>query len=161
MAEAEVLAKLQDIQLPDPIGWWPLAPGWYLLALMVLVLAGLIVYYFRRRYLHGLAKRQALHLLDSYYLEYQREKNSQLSSMKVSELLRRVSLAYFPREEVASLQGEDWISFLNSTAKGVDFNRLRESLLELPYQPVKDYDLAPLFAATRAWIKQRGKPCSN
>jgi len=33
---------LRDIHLPDPIGWWPPAPGWSIvLGLLVLASAGL------------------------------------------------------------------------------------------------------------------------
>ena len=159
MAEADVLARLQDIDLPAPIGWWPLALGWYLLAALLLISLGVFAFYYRRRRLQGLPKRQGLHLLESYYQEYQRQKTSPLTSMKISELLRRVSLVYFPREEVAGLHGEAWLSFLKSKVRNVDCVGLDKSLLELPYQPAKDYDLEPLFAFAKEWIKQRGKPC--
>lgn len=161
MAEPQVLTKLHDIQLPAPISWWPLAPGWYLLLLLSLFLVVLLIYIARRSYVNGRAKRQALQLLEIYEQEYQRDSNSQLSSMKVSELLRRVALVYFSREQVASLQGEAWLAFLNKTSKGIDFNRLRDELLELPYQPAKDVDLQFLFRGAKAWIKQRGTPCSS
>jgi hypothetical protein len=156
------LAQLRDIHLPEAIGWWPLAPGWYLLGLFLLtlgVLGGLVTY---RRYAHGRAKREAQHLLKCYQQQYQQQANSQLFSAKISELLKRVALVYYPREQVASLQGEAWITFLNNTAKGVDFYCVREALLELPYQPSKKYDLQSLFKLAQAWIKrQRGQPCLN
>ena len=162
MAESQaVLAKLHDIHLPAPIGWWPLAPGWYFLLLLGLILIALDIYFIRRQYIHGQAKRQALKLLEMYEQTYRREQNSQASSMKVSELLRRVALVYFPREEVASLQGEAWLEFLNKTSKGIDFTKLRHYLLDIPYQPATDIDLQPLFQSAKAWIKQRGAPCSS
>lgn len=161
MAESQALAKLHDIHLPEPIGWWPLAPGWYLLLLIALIVLGLVIYLVRRSHKNKRAKRQALELLQRYELEYQKDANSQQSSMRVSELLRRVALAYYPREEVASLQGEAWLAFLTKTSKGIDFNVLSNYLLALPYQPAKEVDLGPLFFNARRWIKQRGIPCSN
>lgn len=161
MSDSQVLAKLHDIHLPAPIGWWPLAPGWYFLILLGFVVLALAAYFIHHHYLNGRAKRQALQLLEQFEQEYQREHNSQLSSMKISELLRRVSLVYFPREEVASLQGESWLQFLAKNSKGINFDALRSYLLELPYQPAQDIDLQPLFRGIKSWIKQRGAPCSN
>jgi len=160
-AEQQILAKLHDIHLPAPIGWWPLAPGWYLLLVIVLLLLGLVFYFLRRAQRHKRAKLQALQLLHRYEQEYQTEANSQQSSMKVSELLRRVALAYYPREDVAGLQGDAWLSFLARTSKGIDFKALSAYLLALHYQPAKEVDLEPLFLNARRWIKQRGQPCSN
>lgn len=163
MSDAQVLAKLHDIQLPEPIGWWPLAPGWYGVLFLSLFIIGLLLFCIRRSLVNAKAKRQALQLLANYEQEYQIEQNSQLSAMKVSELLRRVALVYFSREEVASLGGKDWLTFLSNTSKGLDFMALQDYLLVLPYQQEskQDTNLKPLFQGARAWIKQRGVPCSN
>ncbi|WP_019215838.1 DUF4381 domain-containing protein [Legionella tunisiensis] len=161
MAESPELAKLRDIQLPDPIGWWPMAPGWYFLIVLIALSVIFLLYIFRRNYIRGRAKREALQLLAHYHQTYQHAGNSQLGSMEISELLRRVALVYFPREMVAGLQGEAWLAFLNETAKGIDFNAVRTCLLEAPYQPGKNMDLNPLFSCAEKWIKQRRKPCSN
>jgi len=32
------LEQMRDIQLPAPVGWWPPAPGWWLLTVLVLAL---------------------------------------------------------------------------------------------------------------------------
>jgi hypothetical protein len=161
VTEPQELAKLHDIHLPDPIGWWPMAAGWYLLIILALVSAALLIYSLRRFYEHGRAKREALLLLRHYEQDYQRGADSQLISMKISELLRRVALAYFPRAEVAGLKGKAWLDFLTRTSKGIDFKAISDYLLTLPYQPAKEIDLELLFCTAKRWIRQRGKPCLN
>ncbi|KTD18034.1 DUF4381 domain-containing protein [Legionella jordanis] len=161
MAEAQLLKKLHDIHLPEQVGWWPLAPGWYVLIILFLILLGYGLYGWQKRRRNSRPKREALSLLENYRLHYLQNKNSQLTSMKISELLRRVALVYYPREEVAGLRGQSWIDFLNSSSKHLDFNPVSHLLLELPYQPNKDIELEPLFQLARAWIRQRGVPCLN
>jgi cbb3-type cytochrome oxidase subunit 3 len=161
MSDPQLLAKLRDIHLPEPISFWPLAPGWYALALLSLLLIGLAYYFIRRSQKNAAAKRQALILLQDYEQDYLKNKNSQVAAMNVSELLRRVALVYFPRDEVAGLEGEAWLLFLTKTSKGLDFRENKETLLVAPYQPIQLIDLEPLFYKARGWIKQRGKPCSN
>ena len=116
------LAQLRDIHLPEAIGWWPIAPGWYILAVLLIMMVSALVFFLRRHYLQGRVKRQALREWVMYHQEYQQEQHSQISAAKLSELLKRVALMYFPRNEVASLQGDAWIVFLNQTSKQLDFN---------------------------------------
>ncbi|MDX1835994.1 DUF4381 domain-containing protein [Legionella taurinensis] len=161
MTEPQPLSQLRDIHLPDPVNWWPLAPGWYLLMgiafIGVMVLTGFIYRY----YANGRAKRQALKLLAVYQQDYLRDGDSQSASAKVSELLRRVALVYFPREQVASLKGDEWLAFLNRTGQNINFNAVRDCLLELPYQTQGDVNVKPLLSRAKAWIQQRGAPCSS
>ncbi|KTD22740.1 Uncharacterised protein [Legionella lansingensis] len=161
MADSQLLKQLHDIHLPHVVGWWPLAPGWYVLLVVVVFVAAMLTYLGYRRHANLRPKKEALRLLASYEKEYMQEKNSQLSSIKISELLRRVALVYFPRSQVAGVQGRRWLDFLNATAKGVNFDEVSDLLLELPYQSASRVDLKPLFDLARAWIKQRGIPCSN
>ncbi|MGQ3889201.1 DUF4381 domain-containing protein [Legionella sp. CNM-1927-20] len=162
MSDPQVLAKLHDIHLPSSIGWWPLAPGWYILTVLILLIISLLVTIAYRQRQYARAKRQACQLLDNYEQEYLRNGDVSATCAKISELLRRVALVYFPRQDVASLQGEDWINFLNKTSKNINFNAVRECLLILPYQSrSQKVNLKPLFSRAYAWIKQRGIPCSN
>lgn len=153
------LAQLRDIHLPPPVSWWPLAPGWYIVLALLAIAIVITSFYAYRYYVNGRARRQALQLLDSYVAEYQSDENSQQASAKISELLRRVALVYFPRKEVASLQGEAWLAFLNQTGNTINFTPVRTCLLELPYQSAGNLNIKPLFTRARAWIKQRRKPC--
>ncbi len=53
------------------------------------------------------------------------------------------------------------IEFFKHTSKGLAFERVREELLDLPYQHKTSHDLSLLFQMTRAWIGQRRRPCLN
>lgn len=161
MPDAQNLAKLRDIHLPEVIGWWPPAPAWYGLAVVLLLLMVWLGWFLYRVYRDGLAKRQALKLLAGYQNQHKKALNSQVTAARVSELLRRVALVYYPRDNVAGLKGDAWLAFLHNSAKGVDFKAVRALLLELPYQPDRQADLEQLFKVAEAWIRQRRTPCSN
>lgn len=158
---APELAQLRDIHLPHPIEWWPLAIGWFALIALACIAIMSFIFFTRRHYNHNRHKQFALNLLDIYQNDYKQQANSQLSSAQLSELLKRVALVYYPRKEVASLQGQAWIDFLTQTSKNVDFNTIRDLLLALPYQSPKDRDVTPLFNAAKRWIKQRRGQCLN
>jgi len=120
------------------------------------------IFLVRRRYRQGLPKRQALLLLANYEQQYVENKDPVLISSYISELLKRVALVYFPRADVAGLNGKTWVEFLNSTAKNINFNDLAYYFLELPYRTsAADVNLKPLFVSAKAWITQRGAPCLN
>ncbi|WP_058534094.1 DUF4381 domain-containing protein [Legionella saoudiensis] len=156
------LAQLKDIHLPDAIGWWPLAPGWYAVMLLSVLLLLILAFYLRRRWRYALAKKQALVLLAAYQESYEKEHNAPISSAQISELLRRVALVYYPRAEVASLYGDAWLQFLKQTSKGIDFDSVRTLLLDAPFKAADTrIDLRPLFDHAKQWIKQRGIPCSH
>ncbi|MCW8445107.1 DUF4381 domain-containing protein [Fluoribacter gormanii] len=161
MANTDPLAQLKDIHLPTPIGWWPMAPGWYILIALVLFLVMVIAYGIYKKHRNALAKKQALLLLKNYQNQYENEQNGAQASAHISELLRRVALVYYPREQVASLHGDEWLTFLKETSKNIDFNLVKDLLLDAPFKTRENMDIKPLFDAAQLWIKQRGVPCSN
>ncbi len=161
MANPDPLAQLKDIHLPAPVSWWPLAPGWYVLIAVLLCSAIIIFYRLYRRHQHAKAKKYALTLLMNYQQHYEQEQNAAWASARISELLRRVALAYYPRTDVASLHGEAWLRFLNETGNNINFNLVRDQLLDAPFQSSHRMDLQPLFNTARLWIKQRSVPCLN
>lgn len=126
---------LRDLHLPDPVGWWPPAPGWWLLAALVVVALA----WFLRRWLdhraRARARRHALRQLDRYAEEYARHGNAVTLGTDVSELLRRTMLAYAPRSEVAGLTGDAWLEWLD---RGLERPVFRQGdgrpLVEWPYR---------------------------
>lgn len=158
---SDELAQLRDIHLPSPIGWWPIAVGWYAVGLIILGVLLALAYFIYRNYKNGRAKRKALKLLQRYKDEYAQNNDTQLISSSLSELLKRVALVYFAREQVACLKGNELIDFFNKSSRNIDFESIKEMLLEMPYKPSNGANLRPLFLATEKWIKQRRGRCLN
>jgi hypothetical protein len=152
MNETEL--PLRDLHLPDAIGWWPLAPGWWLVLLLMIVAIG---YGLRRAYLrwqYNAPRRHALRELARYETAYVEHQNPVKLGKQLSELLRRGVLAYAPRGEVAGLTGDDWLTWLDNGMPLPYFHTDGgKSLLQLPYRdPAGDFsdvDIDALLSAVR------------
>lgn len=71
---------------------------------------------------------------------------------ELSVVLKRVSLAVFPREQVASLHGEEWRNFLNDTCPSCNFN---DSVLSSDSNSTADLELVD---CARIWVKKHTAP---
>ena len=152
------LSQLRDIHLPDPISIWPPAPGWYLAA--ILIIAGFATgYYFLYRYWrNNSARRMALKQLTQLEQRYHNNPASNDIVAELSILLRRLALAYFPRNDIAGLQGSAWLDFLNKTAKTTLFSAASAEILTLgPYQKQSQQNLDEVFIACKQWIKKASR----
>ena len=91
MESEDPLSQLADIHLPDPVSIWPLAPGWWLV--IVLILAGLCwlsIQYIRKTILNRRLKAAQAELggttenltsqspMEVYQRQYQSYKNDEL-----------------------------------------------------------------------------------
>ena len=105
---------IRDLHLPEAIGWWPLAPGWWivigLLAIGALFLLRRALIAHRRSF----ARRYALIMLKQHCDAYARHGSAVELGAQLSELIRRTMLAYAPRAEVAGLTGEAWLAWLDA-----------------------------------------------
>jgi hypothetical protein len=130
---------LRDIHLPGAIGWWPPAPGWWLLA--ALVLAGFVVcavHYYRARH-----KRVALRAVTRVRAALEQGAEPVACLQSVSTILRRfamTSLASASRGEgvagldVPGLVGERWLKFLDGCWQRTEFSSgVGRQLLAAPY----------------------------
>jgi hypothetical protein len=148
------LAQLQDYHLPDPVGWWPPAPGWWLLtlvgALSLLWATRLLLHRWRR----GAARRRALRELRDLSQTHAANPDRGALLQRLSQLLRRFALARFPRDQVAGLSGERWLAFLEDHGRDGGFldgpGRL---LVDAAYRPDPDTAQLPdLLRLVRDWI---------
>jgi hypothetical protein len=113
-ADSADLARLHDILMPAPLSsWWPLAPGWLLLAAAASMLLAFWLWRLARRRQAARYRREALAEL----VTLGRGNGAPAERVTATlTLLKRAALAAYPREEVASLTGEAWWRFLDQTA---------------------------------------------
>ena len=134
-AAPDPLAALRDWHLPDPVSWWPPAPGWWLVAGLALGAIALAVVLGRRRWRQGAAVRTALGELEFLRGQLGAGLDPGGFAAAVSILLRRLALTRFPRERVAGLSGASWLAFLDATGGGDAFSHGPGRMLaELPYR---------------------------
>jgi hypothetical protein len=107
------LNNLRDIVIPDPPPFWPPAPGMWVALGIVVVIVLLVGWR-----LHAVRKRHAYRKAGLLLLR------SAKTAHDVSVVVKRVALAVFPREQVASLYGEAWVTFLHSTCPRSYFSAL-------------------------------------
>ena len=145
---------LRDLHLPDPIGWWPLAPGWWFVLFVFATAVGYLIWHACKRWQDNASRRFALRELARYEAEYVEHRNPVTLARQLSELLRRGMLAYAPRDEVAGLTGEAWLQWLDRGMPLPYFHTEGgKSLLQLPYRnPAGDFsnvDVDALLSAVR------------
>ncbi len=146
-----------EVTAASTIDWWPQTPGWWVLAM----LAGLLVlrYLLRlwRRWYHNRYRREALRALDQL-------KSSAPDNLPaaLSELLKRTTLAAFPRHQVARLHGQAWVHFLNQRCETALFvDELARELTQGQYQentPFSECERDALIRACRQWLKTHQGP---
>ena len=135
MAEVRGLDALRDIVLPPEPPLWPPGDGFWVVLVVVgaFLLAG---WQWRREQRRRNAYRLAgLELLAQAQNVY-----------GVSVALKRVALAAWPRQQVAPLQGRDWVRFLNATCRRC---RFAEDALDQPDQAAD----RTLLGEAERWIR--------
>ncbi|MBU0479724.1 MAG: DUF4381 domain-containing protein [Proteobacteria bacterium] len=148
------LAGLKDIHLPADIGWWPPAPGWWLLA----VVAGPLFYFLARRVVAWLRnrryRREAISGLRKSFAAYGKHGDGYRFLCEVSVLLRRLAIHRYGRTVVADLTGTDWLEFLDRTGKTGEFTGGAGSALgEAIYSGKAEGDPEKIVALAEQWIR--------
>lgn len=153
----DLLMKLYDIEGLDPISWWPLAPGWWVLLGCIFFLLGcLFLYLYQRRKRRQQWQYAILNQL-SLIGKTVTPQNSQAILIELSQLIRRIAMHLYSRNECAGLEGDAWLAWLEQhdpahfkwTVKG-------KPLREAPYAPsstASSEEIHLLLKAIRRWVK--------
>lgn len=113
--QAYLAEHLRPLQLPEESLWWPLAPGWWLLALCITALLMTLGYHlFRTTFSRSTRQQHRRRQLADYYDRYQRDKNVAQYLYNISTLLRQTAIAQSGRKSVAALSGDAWVSWMQN-----------------------------------------------
>lgn len=144
------LDQMHDIIIPPAVSYWPLAPGWYALGLLVLtygIYLGLKVW---STYQKNLYRREALEVLSTL--------NEEDASKNISTLLglmKRVGLQHFGREKVAALSEDAWWNFMETHSKvkvKTEVRKLSKTILYSPDAQATVEDVKAVKKMAKVWI---------
>lgn len=142
---------LRDIHLPPDPSWFPPAPGWWILAALLLAL---LVWLFRiarqcvqkRRWLAAL-QTEVTHI-SSGHAEHN---DPRQTTAAVSQLLRRAALRL--DRHAAAYQGDEWLAWLDARGNTNDFmTGPGNVLVDAPWRRAPQVDVEGLLTATRNWL---------
>ena len=154
---ATATLDLRDIHAAAPPAFWPPAPGWWVVALLIIAILVLSTLWLLRRYRLYRLKGDIMDEIES--LSDCSAENTEEFTAHLSMLLRRIALRRYSHEQVAPLTGSDWLRFLDETGGNGDFEHGIGQVLEIgPYRPQKsELPAEELLALARRWAKQNLK----
>lgn len=153
----DLAGGLRDIRGLDESGWWLPAPGWWLLAAIMLVLLWLGWRWYRARAMRREHWRREAYQRLLELKRGRRELGAKAAAGQLSELLRRMALARCDRRDCAGLAGDRWLHWLHENdPRGFDWPRKGKLLKQLPYAPddgdTDGRELRPLINAAIRWV---------
>jgi len=147
------LAALQPLRQGELIGWWPPAPGWWMLLALTLLILATLIYLIRGWFRRNAYRRAALQRLQSLYTQYDADHNAGDYIVQLNALLKSVALRAYPRERVAAAHGMQWRTFLNQDLPPA--LQLQHDFDEAAYQEsCPDLDIAQVQMAAQHWIRK-------
>ncbi len=151
--------NLRDIHLPEPISWWPIAPGWWILLCGILLIIT-VLFIGRKIYKSRQLGRDIRSELEVIKQQFQENQNKPQLAKSLSTLLRRANISYYPQANIAGLTGESWLSHLDKTntrpfVKASFNSETGKVLLSAPYLPDEttlDFDARTLIGLCESWL---------
>ena len=153
--QSNPLDQLKSNHLPDPVSWWPPAPGWWMLAALTLAALALIIWlivkYIRKTRYRRVANKQA----KSLYSRYKQHNDSRRFVHDCNCLLKKTALHAFPDQQPAGLHSHQWLEFLSKTSNNPSFTEESGQMFGAgKYQQEHSVDAEKVYALTLSWIKK-------
>ncbi|MDO3385766.1 DUF4381 domain-containing protein [Gilvimarinus sp. SDUM040013] len=151
------LAQLNDIHIPEPVSWWPLAPLWWVIITVIVGLCVLAAWLALRLYRRNAYRRQALQQLNQLAGE-------SVTPGDINRILKSVAITAYGKRACASLYGQAWLDFLVSKAPRIQPHLATPAGQVLggdSYRAHPHCDPQVLLIAARLWIKQHKSSTSE
>lgn len=143
--------ELRDIHLPAEPSWWPPAPGWWMIATIVIGLLVWLILWLRKCSRRRQWRQQIMLELDRIAANDILRSDPPRLVGELSQLLRRS--ARLINAAAPTMRGSAWLAFLDTQLGGEEFSQgPGQVLLEGPYQRQTDVDADALLALVRRWM---------
>ena len=160
------LGQLQPLIAPPPIGFWPPAPGWWLLAVLLPSL-GWAAWHWRHRLRRTLVQPTAAEQPLDPVRQGALEELARLPRpydgapagawlQQINGLLKRLCRNHYPNANSHVLNGRQWLAFLDNRCPAAGLTRWMV-LVEGVYKPeckLDDKAIAGLQQSVETWIRK-------
>lgn len=158
-----LLAQLHDIEGIDAVSPWPLAIGWWVVIVLLLLALFVVGWLVSRRvvfiYSWKYDTLQKLGELEhSLSKKFTEEIPQRETIILFSEYLRRIAIRRFARKECAGLTGEEWLIWLSAHDENkFNWQEKGKLLIQAPYAPMHQNfsveQMNELIKAAKKWVR--------
>ena len=152
----DILSQLRDIHGAPDVPWWPPAPGWWVLAILLAYVLFLLTRHFRQRYRAHKRKLQLINFIERVETAVDPLSEPQEFLSRLNRIFKIVALRAFPENHCALMQGREWTEFLQiklgEQASGEELSALATG----PYQPQPSFSADALSGLAKKWVKRYG-----
>ncbi len=154
------LESLKDIAVPEPVSWFPQTFGWAVVGLLVSAVIVFFLWRWLQTYRANAYRRQALIELGDIERRIRDPETRHDAIDDLAELLKRVALVAWRREDVASLSGAAWVDFLEKQCDQDEMRSLRTLLDSFEYSNdsglsgISETISGNFISSAKAWIRR-------
>lgn len=152
----DLLSQLRDIHGAPDAPWWPPAPGWWVLAILVAIGLFLVARKLLNQHRIRQRRQQLIRFLEKVERNIDPAEQPQEYLSSLNRVLKIVALRAFPDSHCALMQGQEWTDFLQIKLEKDEAGDELVILADGPYQPDPGFDAKSLYGFTYRWIKQYG-----
>ena len=150
------LDQLQDIQLPEDPSWWPPAPIFIVLAILLAVMILLVIFWLK-------GHKKKVEFRNKAIQSIQHLGDSESDRIALQHILKTTAIHYFPSaKSLVTATGESWSKFISSgpfAAKHKEkLKELEKLQLSLYQQDEDSIPLDELKEISVMWLKSDFPP---
>ena len=155
--QEEQITNIGKLIEPEPIGFSFDAPGWTILLGIIIFILIILAYKKFQEYQKNKYRRFAISSIKSLTSP---EFTMEEIIFKISEILKRVSITSYGRNEIASLNGKDWLEFVSQKNKNKSFFQKKSKailtglLYQGKYAEINNDDIQNYKKDSLNWIKK-------
>ena len=149
MNPEDLIQQLAPLRTPDPIGFWPLAPVWWVVVGLLVIVLVFLCFQWLKRYQRNTYRREALKWLSEL-----QEANSDVHAL--SGALKATALNAYDATSVASLSDESWPNFLRDSCSKLNSDAL--DVLSRAHAPNPKSLSALDWRDAALWVKHHEVP---
>ena len=171
--------QLRDIQTPEPVSWWPMAPGWWILIVLAVILSFVLFRYIRNRRQEREYRNYLIEELEATYNEWLKNQNTSNYCQQANQLLKRTMMklqadsrnnnnggqSEIPElGSISALSGSAWIESLESVHKPMSesvHKALGLYLYQANAQMEGPLEIPSLHAELTEWLMQHRRVLSS
>jgi len=155
MTKEDLLSNLKDIHLPPEVSVWPFALGWWILVFLFVLIVIILSHIFWRRYRQERPKIESLRIFEEIKNQYDNKNDLVITLVNLSQLMRRVAITFYAKEDVASLHGLSWLEFLDKTGKTNEFTKGLGKIFGFEiYMKHPSTDIDAIFHLVKRWMDE-------